>query len=342
MAYRVQLHGTEHCFEVGAEESILTAALRANVNLAHDCQLGGCGTCRVKLVQGAVSYAEFPLALTPEEAAEGYALACQALPTSDLVISPSQSEIEMASTTRASAVVRSILPASPLVTYLTLEIPDVESLTYRAGQYMNIIMPDGSTRSFSMASKPSENRIDFHMRRIDGGSFTEGRLSGMQVGDRLEIEFPLGSFCFHPEDYRPLLMVATGTGLAPIKAILETLMDDPECPPVTLYWGTRTATDLYLHDEIQTWAERLSEFTYIPVLSRDNGWSGRRGYVPPAVLADINELSEYAIYLCGSPEMIFSAKEAFLARGASIEHMYMEGFVARSRIVPSMQQAQSE
>ena len=118
MAYRVQLHGTEHCFEVGAEESILTAALRANVNLAHDCQLGGCGTCRVKLVQGAVSYAEFPLALTPEEAAEGYALACQALPTSDLVISPSQSEIEMASTTRASAVVRSILPASPLVTHL--------------------------------------------------------------------------------------------------------------------------------------------------------------------------------------------------------------------------------
>jgi len=117
---------------------------------------------------------------------------------------------------------------------------------------------------------------------------------------------------------------------AAIKAMLEQLMGDPDCPPVALYWGTRTADDLYLHDEIQTWAERLYEFNYVPVLSRaDATWIGRRGYVQDAVLADLGELSEYAIYLCGSPEMIASAKQAFLARGASLYHLYSEGFTAQ-------------
>jgi CDP-4-dehydro-6-deoxyglucose reductase len=196
---------------------------------------------------------------------------------------------------------------------------------------MNLIMPDGSTRSFSMASKPRDNRLDFHIRRIAGGSFTEKHLPAMQPADRLELEIPLGSFCFHPQDYRPLLMVPTGTGLAPIKAMLESLMGHADCPPVRLYWGTRRATDLYLHSEIHTWAERFTDFAYIPVLSRaDASWGGRRGYVQTAVTADIRDLSEQAIYLCGSPEMIFSAKQTFLAHGASTDHIYSEAFVAAS------------
>lgn len=333
MAYRVQLAETGQSFEIEADETVLAAALRADVALAHDCQLGGCGTCRVRLIDGTVHYAEPPLALTPEEESEGYALACQAVPTSDLVISPARAEVDMPPAARHAAVVRAMRPLSPLVTHLALEIPALDTLDYRPGQHLNVLMPDGSTRSFSMASKPQGNHVDFHIRRIESGRFTDLGLSQLKTGDTLDVEMPLGSFHYRAQDYRPLLMVATGTGLAPFKAMLEAQMDDPDCPPVSLYWGARTIGDIYLHDQIRTWGERLYEFNYVPVLSRaDADWDGRRGYVQDAVTADLDDLSEHAIYLCGSPEMIFSAKQAFIARGASLEHIYTEGF--------TMQQAQ--
>lgn len=330
MAHRVHVADTGQSFEVGTDQTVLAAALEAGVALAHDCQLGGCGTCRIKLIEGRVRYAEFPLALTPEEESVGYALACQAQPQSDLVISPARAQIELPAPARCTAVVDSVQALNPLVTGLSLRIPDMDALHYLPGQYMNVILPDRSTRSFSMASKPDGNRVDFHIRRIDGGYFTEDRLPRLQAGDRLDVELPLGSFHFRTQDYRPLLMVATGTGLAPVKAMLESLMDDPDCPPVSLYWGARTSADLYLHDEIRAWSERLYEFNYVPVLSRpDAGWDGRVGYVQDAVGADVPDLSEHAIYLCGSPLMISSAKSAFIGRGASLDFVYTEGFTAQ-------------
>lgn len=328
MTHRVHIAESDQAFEVASDETLLAAALRSNVNLAHDCQLGGCGTCRIKLLEGAVTYEEFPLALTPEEEAAGYALACQARPQGDLVIMPARAGIEAPEAVRHAATVHSVVPASPLVTRLVLEVPHVEHLDFLPGQHMNVIMPDGGTRSFSMASKPDGNRVDFHIRRVERGAFTERRLPGLKPGDVLEVELPLGSFRFHAEDYRPLLMVATGTGLAPIKSMLDALMDDPDCPPVSLYWGTRTAADLYIRDEIEAWKSRLYDFNYVPVLSRaDAAWPGRRGYVQDAVGDDLPDLSEHAVYLCGSPEMISSAKQSFIARGASIDHIYSEGFL---------------
>jgi CDP-4-dehydro-6-deoxyglucose reductase len=149
----------------------------------------------------------------------------------------------------------------------------------------------------------------------------------MCPGDLLDVELPLGQFRFHEEDYRQLLMIATGTGIAPIKAILESLLDDPDCPPVALYWGVRDASWLYVDDDIRGWADRLYEFRYEPVLSRPGpGWEGRTGHVQDAVLDDIHDLSDHSIYLCGSPNMIRDAKRAFLARGASVEHLYADGF----------------
>jgi CDP-4-dehydro-6-deoxyglucose reductase len=324
----VDVAGTQHSFVVEPGETVLVAAFRANVALAHDCQLGGCGTCRIKLIEGSVTYAEFPLALTEEEEKLGYALACQAMPIGDsLVIEPARAEQPTVAISRHIAVVSSVRPVSRLVTHLTLEIPDIEALDYIPGQYMNVIMPEGTTRSFSMASKPQANRIDFHIRRIEGGSFTSGVMMQLRPGDPLEVEAPLGSFRLHLEDYRQLLMVATGTGLAPIKAMLESLMDNSDCPPVRLYWGSRSTDDLYLHNQIRTWGERLCDFNYVPVLSRaDGAWAGRRGYVQDAIAADLGDLSDYAIYLCGSPEMIASAKQAFFRRGASVDHVYSEGF----------------
>jgi CDP-4-dehydro-6-deoxyglucose reductase len=192
---------------------------------------------------------------------------------------------------------------------------------------MNVLLDGGTHRSFSMASTPRSNLVDFHVRRIPGGRFTDSALRTLAPGDRLDVEIPLGDFRFHAEDYRELLMVATGTGLAPIKAILESLMDDDDCPPIALYWGMRTQADLYLADEIRGWAERLSDFRFVPVLSRaDAAWGGRRGHVQDAVVHDFGDLSQHSIYMCGSPAMIGEAKRHFVALGASLAHIYSDGF----------------
>ena len=334
MNHRVVWLETGQSFEVAAGEAVLEAALRGEIALPHECQFGGCGTCRIKLVEGAVGYTsedgeagELPMGLSPEEAEAGYALACQARPTSDLVISVAP-PLACSSPTLLSATVEGVQALTPDVTHLRLRLPADAELVYRPGQYMNVQLGDGRHRSFSMASRPNGGTVDFHVRRIPGGTFTEQHLATLRAGQTLDVEMPHGNFCFHAEDYRPLVMVATGTGLAPIKSMLEALMDDEDCPPVSLYWGMRTEADLYLHDEIQTWADRLYDFQYVPVLSRaSDSWTGRRGYVQDAVLADLPDLSEHAIYLCGSPTMIADAKVAFAARGASMDHLYADSFV---------------
>ncbi len=329
MSHRVTIAGSGESFTVGPEQSVLGAALEANVNLAHDCKSGTCATCRVRLVEGAVEYREEPMGLMPEEAEAGFALACQARPLSDLVIEAEVQPPLAAAPSRRTAVVRGIRRFAPDVTHLTLELPDAAEFQYLPGQHVSILMEDGRPRSFSIASAPNGNRFDLHIRHIPGGAFTEGRLGALAEGGTLEVELPLGAFFLRKDDFRPLLMVATGTGLAPIKSILEALMEEPDdCPPALLYWGGREPQALYLHDEIAAWSTRLPDFEYRPVLSRANGtWEGRRGYVQDAVVAEIEDLSEYAIYLCGSPTMVSAAKALFVARGASLNHIYADSFL---------------
>ena len=327
MAYRVHIMQTAESFEVDAGESVLEAAMRQQVKLAHECTFGGCGTCRIKLLEGSVGYDEFPLALTLEQERQGYALACQARPRSDLVISVAAALEGVSAAQRCSAIVQEVRSLSADVANLRLELPDWPALAYLPGQYMNVHLGDGTHRSFSMASVPAAGRVDFHIRRIAGGRFTEAQLETLRPGDVLDVELPLGAFRFHSEDYRPILMVATGTGLAPIKSMLEALMDDPDCPPVSLYWGMREQAGLYLDAEIGGWSDRLYEFSYVPVLSRASvQWQGKRGHVQEAVIADIPDLSEHSIYLCGSPAMIRDARQLFLAHGADPDHIYTDAF----------------
>ncbi|MEM5275622.1 2Fe-2S iron-sulfur cluster-binding protein [Cupriavidus taiwanensis] len=327
MSYRIQIAETQQVFFVERGETLLQAAQRASIALPHDCQLGGCGTCRIRLLDGQVRYDEEPFGLAPDEAAAGYALACQAQPQADLVISTAREDEACAEPARHRAVVQAVRPLSADVMHVELEVPDAGALDYRPGQYLKLLSAEGLARSFSMASVPRDGRVDLHVRRIPGGAFTDGILPRMQAGDAIDVELPLGNFFYRARDYRPLLMVATGTGLAPIKAILESLMGDPDCPPVSLYWGMRRPQDLYLHDDIPSWAERLYDFQYVPVLSRAGAeWQGRRGHVHDAALADLGDLSEHAIYLCGSPDMIRDARAAFLAHGASPDYIYADSF----------------
>jgi CDP-4-dehydro-6-deoxyglucose reductase, E3 len=209
------------------------------------------------------------------------------------------------------------------------------ALSYLPGQYANILCEDGIGRSFSMASVPRGNVIEFCIRRVDEGHFTSQILPTLKAGDSLELELPLGRFRLHVQDYRPLLLIATGTGIAPIKAILQSLLDDPDCPPVSLYWGMRDEAELFVGAEIQSWATRLYEFNYVPVLSRPApGWAGCKGYVQDAVAADFLDLSEYAVYICGSPAMVREVKRVVADRGTPIEHIYAEGFTLQTQTDP--------
>jgi len=327
MSFRVRLDSGEG-FEVEAAQTLLGAALRAGIPLPSDCRQGACGTCRVEILEGRVTYDEPPMGLAPEDEAAGYAFACQARAQSDLVIRAASAALVPAE--RRTAAIAAIERLTPDVFHLRLELE--RAIDYAPGQHMKVVLPGGATRNFSMASRPNGGALDFHVRRVPGGRFTDGQLPGMRPGQPVEVELPHGAFIFRRQDYRPVLMVATGTGLAPLRSMLHALLDDPDAPPIELYWGMRTACELYADAELRAWAQRIPGLRYVPVLSRaDASWTGRRGHVHDAVCEDHAKLSELAIYLCGSPNMIGEAKPAFARRGASLEHLYADGFVFQGR-----------
>jgi CDP-4-dehydro-6-deoxyglucose reductase len=330
MSFRVAL-STGESFEAAPGESILEAAVKAGINLPCDCRQGACGTCRVRLLKGSVGYEEPPMALSPEDEDAGFALACQARAASDLSLRVESAVLP--DPQRRTALVRGVTRWTPDIYHLKL---DVAPADYLPGQYLKIRLAGNATRNFSMASPPNGGAVDFHVRRIAGGRFTDRQLATLKPGDKLDVELPHGAFFFRRQDYRSLVMVATGTGIAPIKSILETLLDDPDCPPVSLYWGMRAQSDLYLHSEIARWAPRLAQFRYVPVLSRaDASWPGRRGYVQDAVCEDFDDLSQHALYLCGTPRMIAAAKPAFARKGASSQYLYADGFHLQNQEEPA-------
>lgn len=328
MSNKVRIAETDEAFNAADDETILAAATRAGVSLPHECTFGGCGTCRIKLHAGKVRYDEFPMALTEADEEAGFALACQAHALTDLIIEPAAGKLAFAPTMTVSAKVTGIRSLTADVTHLTLRLPDDAPLSYRPGQYMNIVLPDGSTRSFSMASAAlPDNQVDFHIRHIPNGHFTGQVLPRLAPADPLQVQIPLGTFCYRPDDWRPMILAATGTGIAPLKAILESLLDNEDCPPVSLYWGMRTQADLYLKELLASWRDRLYDFHFIPVLSReDESWTGRLGYVQDAIVQDYDDLSEHAFYLCGAPRMIDAAKQLFTARGAQLDYVYSDSF----------------
>jgi CDP-4-dehydro-6-deoxyglucose reductase, E3 len=213
------------------------------------------------------------------------------------------------------------------VTRLVLAFDDGAPFIFRPGQYLNVQLGEAGSRSFSMASRPGEAEVELQIREIEGGYFTQMRLAALREGDTLDVDAPLGGFGYHEEDYRPIVMAATGTGVAPLASMLAAMLEAGDSPPIDLYWGARTQRDLYLHEHFVQLAARHEDFRYVPVLSRAcDSWEGVRGYVQDAVLADHADLSEHAMYLCGSPAMIADARRAFLARGASVRYLYADSF----------------
>ncbi|MET1115026.1 MAG: 2Fe-2S iron-sulfur cluster-binding protein [Comamonas sp.] len=341
MTYQILWMQTQQAFDVAADESVLDAATRQGVDLPHECTFGGCGTCRIKVESGSFAYVdgELPLSMTEEEHAEGYALACQARPQSDLMISVALGP-ECSPPQTLPARVAELGLHTPDIHHLVLELPDGHDVRYVPGQYLNILLADGQARSFSMASPVQGNRVSLQIRRIAGGQFTDRMLAGMRVGELLQVELPHGNFYHHAKDDQPMVLAATGTGFAPIKAILESLLDNEDCPPIHFYWGMRSERDLYLLDEIQAWSSRLYEFTFVPVLSRpSDSWAGRRGYVQDAIAEDFDDLSEHSVYLCGSARMIEDARAMLALCGAPMDKIYTDSFLFQNAAAATLAEA---
>jgi CDP-4-dehydro-6-deoxyglucose reductase len=315
--HNVTLKPSGQQLQVEDGETVLAAALRQGLVLPYGCKNGACGSCKGKILEGSVDFGVYQKrVLTDEEKAQGKALFCQAKPLSDLVI-----EARAVGAAKGIQVktlpcrVQAIERAADDVVVLRMKLPANEKLKFLAGQFIEFLLKDGTRRSFSIANPPHDAELlELHVRRVAGGKFTEHVFEKMKERDILRFEGPLGVFFLREESSKPVVLVASGTGFAPIKALLEDAFHRGIERPMTLYWGGRRPKDLYLNALAEKWAADHPSFKYVPVISDalpEDGWQGRTGFVHRAVMQDFPDLSGHQVYACGVPIMVDSARHDF-------------------------------
>jgi NAD(P)H-flavin reductase/ferredoxin len=312
MTFQIAVDQTDIAFPCEAGETVLDAAERAGYSLPYSCRKGICSTCEAELCRGGVA--------SGGKQAEGPTsgvLLCRATPQTDIVIHPKRiNRYDPTARKKITAnVYRVNRPADDVYTLL-LRFPAGIRARFRAGQYLRIAMGDGDTRNFSMANAPRESDgVQLHIRRIPGGQFSDRVLARLAKGDKLEVEIPFGEFYLRTGTDKPMVCLATGTGFAPIKSIVEDLIARGNTRQVRLYWGGRRQQDLYLSSLAEKWQARIPWLKFTPVLSEpDAGWQGATGLVHEIVLRDIPDLSAWQVYACGNPLMIRNAQRDFEAR----------------------------
>lgn len=327
MSYQVRVAQTEIVFVCEPDETVLDAAERAGYALPYSCRKGVCTTCQGGLVAGEAQVRGTGVARGPVEAV----LLCQARPRSALEVAPRRIARRGPPDRRTlTAKVHRLQRPSADVTVLQLRLPTGQRVKFRAGQYLKIMMADGDSRNYSMANPPQRNdSVQLHIRHVHGGRFSEEVLAGLDRGDQLQVELPYGEFSLDEQSERPVVLVATGTGFAPIKSIVEDQIARGRSRPMHLYWGARRAEDLYLAELATTWADTAPWFSFTPVLSEPNTeWVGRTGLVHRAVLDDYPDLRGHDVYACGNPAMTSAALDDFVhSGGLSPDSYYCDAFV---------------
>ena len=315
MPCQVTIKPSNHIFTVADDETILDAALREGFNIAYGCRNGACGSCKGKILQGSVDYGSHQeSALSDADKKQGYALFCQAKPVSDVVIECREiSAIKDIPVRTLPCRVQKLERLAHDVTMIHLRLPASERLQFLAGQYIDILTKSGLRRSLSLANAPHDDAIlQLHLRNY-GGPFSQYVFNTLKEKDILRFEGPLGTFFLREDSNKPLILLASGTGFAPIKAIVEHAIHKAIQRPITLYWGCRVRDDLYMNALAESWV-RDHGIQYVPVLSdarADDHWSGRTGFVHRAVMADFPDMSGYQVYACGAPIVIESALSDF-------------------------------
>ncbi len=322
-------------FTAAPNESVLDAALRANIVLEHSCKTGRCGTCKSQVLSGSTEPLLDEIALNAAELSSGWILTCARSAIDDVLLAVEDIGTEKLSTPRTFPCrIKSLEKLAPDVMRVMLRLPPQQTFDYRAGQYIDIIGPSGSRRSYSIANAPAVDKgIELHIRRVLGGAMSNYWFGEAKVNDLLRLHGPLGTFFLRDVADEELIFLATGTGMAPIKSLLESLSVQPAAlkpASVNVFWGGRTREDLYWNP-----VESRLPHRFTPVLSRaESSWTGARGHVQQSVAAMGFDLSRVSVYACGSPAMIESAKTQLQDAGLATGRFHSDAFVSSSRSVP--------
>jgi CDP-4-dehydro-6-deoxyglucose reductase len=333
--FTVTVEPSGTAFSANADETILAAGIRQGVGLPYGCKDGACGSCKCKMVSGQVVHANFQRkALSVEDEAANFVLTCCATAQSDIVLESRQ-------VTPAGALpikkmptrVSSLVKKSADVVVMKLQLPANDAFAFRAGQYIEFILRDGARRSYSMANAPHIGPgLELHIRHMPGGRFTDLVFGSMKEKDILRIEGPFGSFFLREDSDKPMVFLASGTGFAPLKALLEHMQHCGITRPTTLYWGGRRPSDLYMDDWVRAQLANMPHLRYVPVVSDalpEDQWTGRTGFVHLAVLQDFPDLSGHQVYACGAPIVVESARSAFSAQaGLPADEYFADSFTS--------------
>ncbi|WP_310568255.1 CDP-6-deoxy-delta-3,4-glucoseen reductase [Hydrogenophaga sp.] len=337
MTFTITVQPSGRAFQAQTTETLLAAGIRQGIGLPYGCKDGACGSCKCKLVSGSVSHGPHQAkALSEAEEAAGYVLTCCGTAHSDVVLESRQvTEAGAFPIKKMPVRVSGLERASHDVIVLRLQLPAADAFQYHAGQYVEFLLRDGDRRSYSMANAPHTQaagpQMELHIRHMPGGKFTDQVFGTMKEKDILRIEGPYGSFYLREDSDKPIVLLASGTGFAPVKAILEHMAHTGNTRPVTLYWGGRRPADLYQAAWIEAQLGVMPLLRYVPVVSDalpEDGWTGRTGFVHSAVLQDIADLSGHEVYACGAPIVVESARREYLAAGLPEEAFFADSFTS--------------
>lgn len=311
---------------------MLDAALRAGIVLEHSCKTGRCGSCKTQLHGGSSIPLVYEIGLSPAERDAGWILSCARSATTDAQLEVEDlGDIQICPAKTLPCRIQSLERLSTDVLRVTLRLPPNQQLDYHPGQYIDVIGKDGLRRSYSVANAPAVDKsIELHIRQVPGGAMSRYWFEEAKTNDLLRLTGPLGTFFLRDVTGLDLVLLATGTGMAPIKAILEGMAAGPEeiLPrSISVYWGGRIPQDLYWNPTAVGLALR-----YFPVLSRpDSTWSGAHGYIQQAALESGTSLEQAVVYACGSLAMIDSARAQMVAAGLNVRRFYSDAFVSSSQ-----------
>jgi CDP-4-dehydro-6-deoxyglucose reductase, E3 len=323
-------NGKAFSAEPGA--SILDAALAQGVVLEHGCRTGRCGSCKTRVVRGATTPLRAPQSLTDAEAADGWVLTCTSAAASDVQLDtedlgPLADYPARVTPSRIDLLER----VADDIVRVVLRLPPASPFRFLAGQHVDVTSPAGARRSYSIASAAaSAGKVELHVRRVDGGRFSDYWFGAAKADDLLRFEGPRGSFFLRPVAGLDVVFLATGTGIAPVLSMLAQLAVQPDAPPrsVSLYWGGRQVQDHYVDPTAV-----LPGLRYVPVVSRGGlQWQGARGHVQDVLLADVAlgrapALAGAVVYACGSERMIDDARRGLADAGLPARRFHFDAFV---------------
>ncbi|HDR9872852.1 TPA: 2Fe-2S iron-sulfur cluster binding domain-containing protein [Burkholderia cenocepacia] len=337
MNFSVRLKPSERCFSVAEGQTVLAAAAAAEIGLPQACKKGICRTCIARVLEGEVTQKHTTLSSDAIKA--GYALLCQSVPSTDLVIEARILPV-MPKLDSIRAIVTDMQLLSHDVMRVALRLPPRQSLHFKAGQYIEIVLGDDVRRSYSLATVPKVEgnwSVELHIRHCVGGRFTDRVFEGMKPREALTISGPMGTFFLREDSDKPIILVASGTGYAPVRSLLQHALEVASHREIVLYWGGRAKADIYLAEEPIQWSAQYKNFRFIPVLSEplvEDAWQGRTGFVHRAVMADFPDLSGVQVYACGAPVMVEAAQHDFVKYcGLPDDEFYADAFLNESDLV---------